>query len=456
MSDSFNISSLIKLFTGYDSAGPNNDKIDTLLEYSKLGGYLNGEYVESTKFKNLSRIKQNKLKKLFNSVKDEFNKIINNPEILPEITDENVEKYINEEHKLYYLEYPTEEQEKMLEKIQKALFKYLIDNGAVIDKNITPDNCNFGFILKSIKKEKQMAEEFKANGEKTLKLINNPYDNNKLKISAEKYIAENSISRIETAQTDLGNGEFDKVAIQKTNTCWALAGINSLLQTEKGKKLLETNSYYDKKTGVFAIHLQEAEENGMHDGIYIVTPEEIAKESANLAEGDGDITAYLIAIEKYFEEVRNNPELEEKMETKNSTVRDVDEGNYNFRFFEILTGGQCSQYPSLYNVKIQNGIGNGSATTAIEYETIYDIAKNKNGASVLTAANHSISVAGVRNGNLLIQESNNNPGFAEEFSDKERNHIVFKPSEPINGAPAYELSKEDYDGYISAASFIRW
>ena len=273
MSDSFNISSLIKLFTGYDSAGPNNDKIDTLLEYSKLGGYLNGEYVESTKFKNLSRIKQNKLKKLFNSVKDEFNKIINNPEILPEITDENVEKYINEEHKLYYLEYPTEEQEKMLEKIQKALFKYLIDNGAVIDKNITPDNCNFGFILKSIKKEKQMAEEFKANGEKTLKLINNPYDNNKLKISAEKYIAENSISRIETAQTDLGNGEFDKVAIQKTNTCWALAGINSLLQTEKGKELLETNSYYDKKTGVFAIHLQEAEENGLHDGIYIVTPE---------------------------------------------------------------------------------------------------------------------------------------------------------------------------------------
>ncbi len=450
MADSFNIPpSIAKFFAQYDSSGKNKGEIDTLLEFSKLGGYLNGEYVQGTRYKDLSASEQSKIQQLYNSVKDKFSKMLNNPDSLPEITDENIEKYIDEEKDLYNVLYPTEDQEKLLSKIQNAMYQYLIDNGAILDE-LTPDNCNFGYIYERIKKRKQMAET----GEKSLRLIETPYDNKKLEKSVQNYLKENNINEVKSDTTDLGNGKFDKIATQQTNTCWALAGINSLLSTEKGKELLETNLYYDKETGVFAIHLQEAEENGLHDGIYIVTPEEIAKESAGLAEGEGDVTAYLIAIEKYFEEVRNNPELQEKMESKNSSVNKMEEGNYNFRFFEILTGGQCSQYSYFDNFQVTEGITNGEGVS-FNYETIYDMAKNKNGAIVLTIGNHAISVIGAKDGKLLIQESNNDEAFKDEVYDKQEDHAIFEQTDSINGAPTYTLAKENYN-YIRATSFIKW
>lgn len=39
--------SIIKYFANLDSAGSSNKKIDTLLEYNKLGTYLNGGFYDN-------------------------------------------------------------------------------------------------------------------------------------------------------------------------------------------------------------------------------------------------------------------------------------------------------------------------------------------------------------------------------------------------------------------------
>ena len=75
---------------------------------------------------------------------------------------------------------------------------------------------------------------------------------------------------------------------------------------------------------------------------------------------------------------------------------------------------------------------------------------------MLVIAAHSISVIGARDGKLLIQESNNSEDFSRDFSDKNREHVLFHRIEDINGAPAYELSQDDYEHYINAISFIKW
>ena len=274
-----------------------------------------------------------------------------------------------------------------------------------------------------------------------------------------EYLKEHDIKKQtdSAGSIDLGNGKFDKPATQQTEVCWALASINSLLTTKEGTKLLESNKYYDKDTGVFAIHLQEAEDNGFHDGIYIITPEDIKKESPDLVQGEGDAAAYIIALKRYFEEVNRNPELKAKMESEKHSVIDMDSGNYSFRFFEVLTGGKFSQY-GFRDMKgtLHNGIGTGEPYCTGSFEEIYNLADKKEGAIVLVIAAHSISVIGVRDGKLLIQESNNSEDFSRDFSDKNREHVLFHRIEDINGAPAYELSQDDYEHYINAMSFIKW
>lgn len=343
-------------------------------------------------------------------------------------------------------------------KIQDALYKFAIDNGYELD-NDNPDEYNYTFIMRELKSIIQLKEEREEIAQKTLANINKPYNNAKLKNRLNDYVKQNDIKPLSetNSEIDLGNGKFDKIATQKNNICWALASINSLLTSEQGTKLLESNRCYDKKTGVYAIHLQEAEDKGFHDGIYIITPEDILSEGSNLAEGEGDVTAYLIAIQRYFTEVNQNPEIANKMEAEKHTVRNLDNGNYGFRFFEILTGGVFSKYDYRDMDKpLQKGIGSGSTGSCGNFQQVADIISSKKGAVTIAIGGHSISVVGVRDGKLLVQESNNNADFSKEYFDAERNHVIFNQIEDINGAPAYELSQDDFEHYIQAVSFIKW
>lgn len=450
--------SIIKYISGFDSAGKSNSKIDTLLEYNKLGEYLNGTNIQAeVQYSELSDNDKNTLQKLYAKLKDKFSNFVSDKETMPIITAENAKNYTDLWRHLDCKANKDEIEELTYKKLAQTLYQFAIENGYPLDS--PAEECDFGFITKEVLDIIQTKEDRKILADKTLKNINKPYNNSKLIKEVKNYIKENKISSLteQNDGVDLGNGKFDKSATQKTEVCWALASINSLLTSEKGKELLESNRYYDKNTGIFAIHLQEAEDCGLHDGIYIITPDDIRAEGNNLAEGEGDATAYLIAIKRYFAEVKQNPEIAEKLDTKNHPVRDLDTGNTGFRFFEIITGGKFSKY----NYKdidrpIQNGIGTGDPNATGGFEEIYNLINNKSGAATMVIGAHSISVVGAKDGKLIIQESNNNEIFAEEYSDKQRNHTLFNRIEDINGAPAYELSQDDYEHYIRAVSFLKW
>lgn len=461
-----NISGIILNFISKYDKTSNSGQIDSMLEYTMLGEYLSGnQCIEQTFYNELSEKDKNILQKLYSKLKEKFEGLFKNA--IPDITFENVTEYAD----MYilmlnkYLDRNNnvpDNKKFEFQKLQQALLQFVTANGT--DKNQFDDinDIDFSFIVECILKGKKIDTENKEKGEKSLKLINNPYDKNILKSKTEEYITQNNVPPIDSSKynTDIGNGEFDKTATQQTNVCWALASINSLLTTEEGKKLLESNLYYDKNTGVFAIHLQEAENNGLHDGIYIITPEDIASASGELAEGEGDIIAYLIAVKQYFEEVQQNPELNSKMENDNHTTRDLEKGNFGFRFFEIISGGEFSSYECVdrifYNTKTQNGIGHG-ATDGINYDEVISIIKSKKGCVVLGLGNHSISVVGERDGKLLVQESNNSADFVKDFAyDDKREHMVMVHAGELNGAPVYEITQYDFEHYVEAVSYLKW
>ena len=448
---------VLRMIASSDSAGASASQIDTYAEFNKLGEYLNGQLKAETVYAELPKQEQNTLQTLYNNLKNKFNEWFQNNNNLPQINIDNAQEYAAIYRKLTN----SKDSEMYRQKIENALFQFVCqyDEDA---KELGPSMCDYDYMIRNIKKRLEINKANKEQGEKSLQILREPYDRTKLEASVQDFLESNEVSSPRRKRKiDLGNGKFDKPATQKTNVCWALAGINTLLTTEEGKELLESNCYYDKQSGVFAIHLQEAENNNLHDGIYIITPEDIIAESGELAEGEGDAVAYLIAVRRYFDEVRQNPELQNKMERENHSVRDVDSGNFGFRFFEIMTGGSFSYYNDIkkkfLDIDVQPGIGTGNPT-AIEFEDISDIITNKRGAVVLGVGGHSISVVGMNaeGDKLIIQESNNSEDFSEVFSANKGSYILFNRIDDINGAPAYELSKEDFDNYIQAVSFIKW
>jgi hypothetical protein len=293
--------------------------------------------------------------------------------------------------------------------------------------------------------------------------INNPYDNNVLKRAVANYIESNNIKPLSNdyGDIDIGNGKFDKVSTQRNENCWIHSGINSLLSTEKGKNLVNNNIYRDESTGVIAIHIQEAEDLGLHGGIYYITSDEIAQSQDTVASGEGDISAYIIAVEKYFNEVKQDPELFKKNSDK--LFLDMDEGNAGFRFYELITGAKSTVFGSRSQVKEynQHGIGCYIVDDIEKEEKLYKMVEEGNCAMVISLAgyNHAISVIGVEDGYFLIQESNNDSKFFDNVkkSVDGKDFDLFVPAEPVNDRPTFKLSKNDLQcGWIHAVNYIKW
>lgn len=399
----------------------------------------------------------------FNCYKKELDikKLLNNPNNA--ITKENAKQYLDY-YKYIVDGYETpaalgmtkEEISEASNKLKQSLADYIGQNNKELSDKLTPDNIqefDVLFIMGEIAKKHQKVDELIIpNGNIVKEQINNPYDNKNLAFAVENYIKDNNVQELSDIpeNVDIGNGAFDKTSTQKTNNCWAHAGLNALLTTPEGRQLIESNYYRDEKTGVIAVHLKEAEDFGLHDGIFIVTPEEIASARETVSEGEGDITAYMVAIKKYFEEAKSTPEIQ-----GNRIFKDYDEGNTSFRFFEIMTGAQYYKYDSLDNIDIQDGIGTSSS---FDNNQLYDLVENQKGAVTISlrGVNHAISIVGVKDGKYLVQESNNDEHFFDGHigENKER---LFLPAESVNGRPTFSIDKETLYNYnLGAISFIKW
>ena len=456
---SIDFKKILNNFTSFDKKGSSSKKIDTYLEFYKLSDYLNGNNSENmTAYNELDISQQNKLLELYNNAKCFLEKEFSNSDNLIQIDDNNVKEYkylySNLLKKLNWDEMEKGE-EKVFDFLQKSLYQYCIAVGYDM-LDLKYDECDYNFILERIQHRNQIEAKMVEDSKIVIDKIKNPYNNKKLKNAVSEYIKTNDIKPLnnENYSGDIGNGKFDKIATQKTELCWAHAGINTLLLTDEGKKLIESNTYYDKTTGVFAIHLEEAENYGLHGGIYIITPEEIAKESSQLSEGEGDVTAWMIAIKKYFDELNQNPEILEIVQDDNKIIMAIDEGNAQFRFFELITGGKANRRNLWDETRLQNGIFYGR--NDITFDEIADIVNNQKGAVIIVLGGHAISVIGIQGDNLLVQESNNSDQFSKDYFDNEKQQTIFNPIEPINNMKTYKVSKHNFEHYNFGEAVIKW
>ena len=376
------------------------------------------------------------------------------------ITEENAEeyagmfRYIVEE--LDHSKLSDEEKAKY-NTLKQAYTKFLHSwEEAINSDNI--EDCNITLCVTLAVDYFNRMANLKKCGEKVNKVITNPYDNKKLQAKVQQYIKENKIPKSKKVpdDVDIGNGLFDKISTQKADNCWIHSGINSLLVSKQGKQLVQSNYYRDSETGVIAVHLQEAEDAGLHGGIYFVTPQEIIDSKDRFASGEGDVTAYIIAIQKYFDEINSNPELKEKYEEE-KLFTDVNEGNYCCRFYELVTGGNFTTFREndKDESKLQPGIGRGRTFNS---NKLYDMIANQKGAIsiALEAAEHAISVVGVKDGNFIVQESNNEEDFFKRFRD-EAGKEIFTKTESINGRPTYTIPKEYLEIYnLGVVDYIMW
>ena len=375
------------------------------------------------------------------------------------LTNDIVKKYKFEIHQIinseeYAITTLTDEQ---MDKLKDAVLDYIkVHTTEFTRETITGKGIEF-CLGESLKVHNKLDTMEECNN-KIQNIINNPYNIENLKNTVEKYIKDNNITEIVDIPdgVDVGNGKFDKTSTQQTENCWAHAGINSMLSSETGKTIIESNYYRDEKTGVIAVHLQEAEDMGLHGGIYIITPQEIIDSQETIASGEGEISAYLIAIQKYFSEVNSNPEFTDN-EPEYWRYADMEYGNMGFRFYELMTGGKYVQwkYYEGEDLKVQQGI---ATSTSIESERLYEMIESGSGAMTISLRNiaHNISIIGVKDGKFLIQESNNSETIFDELVGV-GGEIVFTVEEPVNGRPTYGILKENIDMYnLGAINYIKW
>jgi len=143
-----------------------------------------------------------------------------------------------------------------------------------------------------------------------------------------------------------GNGKIDSPAMQMDGNCWAHAGLNAIAATPAGKEIL--NNLVTKRAGVIAVRLPEAAQKGLPkpngDGIYTFTEFDVANGTTTQSMGDGDVTAVMLAINKYFEETGENDGSE------NRTV-----GGTATRMFEIISGQKAKSYAVMGNKMLIDG-----------------------------------------------------------------------------------------------------
>lgn len=307
-----------------------------------------------------------------------------------------------------------------------------------------------------LSKEQKQMQEINNKTKKLLDIAKRLYGENSDKVKK----LEEQIKQNETMLNDSGNGMFDKSAMQLTGNCWLLAGINALVHTDFGKQFLEKNIVKDNEKHIFAVHLQEAENNNLPkpkgDGIYVFSEKDVLEaqnDDGGLASGEGDVTAFALAIESYLKESGKN--LKEDQEK-------YQDGNINYRLFELVTGLNAPKtYLGVHNeIGIQHEIaqeidepelidGEGvrirTSTRLNYFDKIYDMAEKKNAAVVLSYANHVFSVVGVNENYILIQESNLSESYKDKFE-------LIENSFP----PTYKVNKDVFEKTFIAYSALKW
>ena len=253
---------------------------------------------------------------------------------------------------------------------------------------------------------------------------------------------------------DFGDGSINKPSTQETGNCWAQADLNALASTEKGGKLLSSHMYRDNEHGITVIHLQEAENNGKGadgKGIYVITDDEIYEASKTLSSGDGDMTAYNVAILKYLQEIGEKQDLKGIQRGRKRVFEIISGIPYTGQGVRDWYGVESASY-NLYD-------GKSCGIFRTSFDEVYDIAKNGTGATTIEIdslrlsywngkGSHALSIVGCTDdGKLLVQESNNAGVYIDDLPQSEISY---------NGAPTYIMDKDFFQEKVNESTSFIW
>ena len=102
----------------------------------------------------------------------------------------------------------------------------------------------------------------------------------------------------EMGKDEVPDGIIDKSSQGKIGDCWLLTGLNALSETKWGREAIKEAIKVDPETGDIKITLKGAYGKNK---VFTVSKQELetAKQSGNYSEGDTDVLAFELAIEKY-------------------------------------------------------------------------------------------------------------------------------------------------------------
>lgn len=227
---------------------------------------------------------------------------------------------------------------------------------------------------------------------------------------------------------------------KKTNDCWLLSGTNALMTTDWGRELINEAIKKDENGNV-TITLKGADNKQIQ-----VSPEEIeqAKESGLYSNGDDNMIALEIAINKYKEEIKPRTDLEKEI---NGLAINWGEG---YDLFHLLTGKNVLRSGALevgyrHPEHVQKGLDVASALDTMrdnpnEVAMVVSFMSKGDPFSkfvvdgVELSPKHAYSVAGVEKG------------------DDGKEYVVLV--NPSNSGEQIRITRESFLDHLSAADAI--
>ena len=174
-----------------------------------------------------------------------------------------------------------------------------------------------------------------------------------------------------TPQKDTPNGKIDKTFTQgNIGDCWLIAGIRTISNIPEGKEILE-NNLNRQKNGDIAVTLKGVNKT------YNISAKEL-KSANELSQGDADVRAIELAVNKYFEETYANTGKGSKHITKNKPERSfqllLDNPDINIKFSinsKIIDKIKSGKYAGV-TCRTDEGLAFGANEKGFTRE-IYDI-----------------------------------------------------------------------------------
>lgn len=226
------------------------------------------------------------------------------------------------------------------------------------------------------------------------------------------------------------NGQIDENFSQgNTGDCWLLASIISINNTPMGKEILN-KSLEVNNDGSVTVHLKGVNKT------YIISKEELMGNTSYI-EGDLDVRALEIAVNKYFYEkggVNNSQDIK---------------GNFEFIAYEILTGESIpiqninklkTGYRYVPKINIDdNLIDNFNIPNAVI--TVHSSGNNEiRQASIMNKENSNVDLADV---DLLRKHA-----YSVKGSDENNVYLI----NPHNSAETLVVSREDFKQFFNVCN----